>query len=229
MDVEEMKKAVAKEALKFIEDEMVVGLGTGSTTAYFIKYLGKLIMEGDLEDVYGVPTSHQARLLALEAGIPVVSLDEVDAIDIAVDGADEVDPHMNLIKGRGGALTMEKIIEYRAGTFLVLVDESKLVEYLGQKMPVPIEVIPAAWRAIAEELEVFNATAELRMAVNKDGPVVTDNGNFLLDAKFARIEDPLDLEIELNTIPGVVENGIFADIADVVFVGTREGVKRMER
>lgn len=112
-------------------------------------------MEGELEDVYGVPTSHQARLLALEVGgIPVVSLDEVDAIDIAVDGADEVDPHMNLIKGgRGAALTMEKIIEYRAGMFIVLVDESKLVEYLGQKMPVPIEVIPAAWRAIAEELE----------------------------------------------------------------------------
>ncbi|AMQ19111.1 ribose-5-phosphate isomerase RpiA [Thermococcus peptonophilus] len=229
MNVEEMKKAVAKEALKFIEDEMVVGLGTGSTTAYFIKYLGKLIMEGELEDVYGVPTSHQARLLALEVGIPVVSLDEVDAIDIAVDGADEVDPHMNLIKGRGAALTMEKIIEYRAGMFIVLVDESKLVEYLGQKMPVPIEVIPAAWRAIAEELEVFNATAELRMAVKKDGPVVTDNGNFILDAKFARIEDPLDLEIELNTIPGVVENGIFADIADIILVGTPEGVKRMER
>lgn len=229
MNVEEMKKAVAKEALKFIEDEMVVGLGTGSTTAYFIKYLGKLIMDGELEEVYGVPTSYQARLLALEAGVPVVGLDEVDAIDIAVDGADEVDPHMNLIKGRGAALTMEKIIEYRAGMFVVLVDETKLVEWLGQKMPVPIEVIPVAWRAIAEEIEVFNATAELRMAEKKDGPVVTDNGNFILDAKFHRIEDPLDLEIELNNIPGVVENGIFADIADLVLVGTKDGVKRMER
>ncbi len=227
--MEELKRAVAKEALKFIEDDMVVGLGTGSTTAYFIEYLGKLIMEGELEDVYGVPTSHQSRLLAIENGIPVVSLDEVDAIDIAVDGADEVDPSLNLIKGRGAALTMEKIIEYRAGTFLVLVDESKLVERLGQRMPVPIEVIPAAWRAIAEEIEVFNATAELRMAVKKDGPVVTDNGNFILDARFHHIEDPLDLEIELNNIPGVVENGIFADIADIVLVGTREGVKRLER
>ena len=227
--MEELKRAVAKEALKFIEDDMVVGLGTGSTTAYFIEYLGKLIMEGELEDVYGVPTSHQSRLLAIENGIPVVSLDEVDAIDIAVDGADEVDPSLNLIKGRGAALTMEKIIEYRAGTFLVLVDESKLVERLGQRMPVPIEVIPTAWRAIAEEVEVFNATAELRMAVKKDGPVVTDNGNFILDARFHHIEDPLDLEIELNNIPGVVENGIFADIADIVLVGTREGVKRLER
>ena len=227
--MEELKRAVAKEALKFIEDDMVVGLGTGSTTAYFIEYLGKLIMEEELEDVYGVPTSHQSRLLAIENGIPVVSLDEVDAIDIAVDGADEVDPSLNLIKGRGAALTMEKIIEYRAGTFLVLVDESKLVERLGQRMPVPIEVIPAAWRAIAEEVEVFNATAELRMATKKDGPVVTDNGNFILDARFHRIEDPLDLEIELNNIPGVVENGIFADIADVVLVGTKDGVKRLER
>ena len=229
MNTEEMKKLVAKEALKYIEDDMIVGLGTGSTTAYFIKMLGKMIMNEELFDVYGLPTSYQARILALESGVPVVSLDEVDAIDIAVDGADEVDPHLNLIKGRGAALTMEKIIEYRAGTFLVLVDESKLVEYLGQKMPVPIEVIPAAWRVIKEELEVFNATAELRMGVKKDGPVITDNGNFILDAKFEGIEDPLDLEIELNNIPGVVENGIFADIADIVLVGTKEGVKKLER
>ncbi|MBO8174980.1 MAG: ribose-5-phosphate isomerase RpiA [Thermococcus sp.] len=229
MNTEEMKKQVAKEALKYIEDDMIVGLGTGSTTAYFIQMLGKMIMNEGLFDVYGLPTSYQARILALESGVPVVSLDEVDAIDIAVDGADEVDPHLNLIKGRGAALTMEKIIEYRAGTFLVLVDESKLVEYLGQKMPVPIEVIPAAWRVIKEELEVFNATAELRMGIKKDGPVVTDNGNFILDAKFERIEDPLDLEIELNNIPGVVENGIFADIADIVLVGTKEGVKKLER
>lgn len=227
--MEEMKRMVAKEALKYIDDDMIIGLGTGSTTAYFIQMLGKKLMTGELEDVYGIPTSHQSRLLALESGVPVVNLDEVDAIDLAIDGADEVDPHLNLIKGRGAALTMEKIIEYRAGTFIVLVDESKLVEYLGQKMPVPIEVIPAAWRAIKEELEVFNATAELRMGVKKDGPVITDNGNFILDAKFERIEDPLDMEIELNNIPGVVENGIFADIADIVLVGTKEGVKRMER
>ncbi|AJC71136.1 ribose 5-phosphate isomerase [Thermococcus guaymasensis DSM 11113] len=226
--MEELKKAVAKEALSFVDDDMVIGLGTGSTTAYFIKLLGELIREEELE-VYGIPTSHQSRLLAIESGIPVISLDETDAIDIAVDGADEVDPNLNLIKGRGAALTMEKIIEYRAGTFIVLVDESKLVERLGEKMPVPIEVIPAAWRAIAEELEVFNAKAELRMGVKKDGPVITDNGNFILDAKFERIEDPLDMEIELNTIPGVVENGIFADIADVVLVGTRDGVKKLER
>ncbi|USS40370.1 ribose-5-phosphate isomerase RpiA [Thermococcus aggregans] len=227
--MEELKRMVAKEALKYVDDDMIIGLGTGSTTAYFIQMLGKKLMTGELEDVYGIPTSHQSRLLALESGVPVVSLDEVDAIDIAIDGADEVDQHLNLIKGRGAALTMEKIIEYRAGTFIVLVDESKLVEYLGQKMPVPIEVIPAAWRAIKEELEVFNATAELRMGVKKDGPVITDNGNFILDAKFERIEDPLDMEIELNNIPGVVENGIFADIADIVLVGTKEGVKKLER
>ncbi|NJF25410.1 ribose-5-phosphate isomerase RpiA [Thermococcus sp. Bubb.Bath] len=228
MGVEEIKKAAAREALSFVEDDMVVGLGTGSTTAHFIRLLGKKVMEEELE-IYGIPTSHQSRLLAIESGIPIVSLEEVDAIDLAVDGADEVDPGLNLIKGRGAALTMEKIIEYRAGTFLVLVDESKLVERLGQKMPVPIEVIPAAWRAIAEELEVFNAEAELRMAVKKDGPVITDNGNFILDARFAMIEDPLDMEMELNSIPGVVENGIFADIADVVLVGTPEGVRRLER
>jgi len=226
--MEKLKKMVAREALKYIEDGMIVGLGTGSTTAHFIQLLGKLVMEEELE-IYGIPTSYQAKLLALESGIPIIDLDEADAIDVAVDGADEVDPDLNLIKGRGAALTMEKIIDYRAGTFIVLVDESKLVDYLGQKMPVPIEVIPAAWRVIKEELEVFNATAELRMAKNKDGPVVTENGNFILDTKFERIEDPLDIEIELNNIPGVVENGIFADIADIVLVGTKEGVKKLER
>jgi ribose 5-phosphate isomerase A len=226
--MEKLKKMVAREALKYIEDGMIVGLGTGSTTAHFIQLLGKLVMEEELE-IYGIPTSYQAKLLALESGIPIIDLDEADAIDVAIDGADEVDPDLNLIKGRGAALTMEKIIDYRAGTFIVLVDESKLVDYLGQKMPVPIEVIPAAWRVIKEELEVFNATAELRIAKNKDGPVVTENGNFILDAKFERIEDPLDIEIELNNIPGVVENGIFADIADIVLVGTKEGVKKLER
>ncbi|ASJ17595.1 ribose 5-phosphate isomerase A [Thermococcus chitonophagus] len=227
--MEDMKRAVAKEALKYVEDEMVIGLGTGSTTAYFIQFLGEKIQKGELEEVYGVPTSYQAKILAMEYGVPVVSLDQVDAIDIAVDGADEVDPNLNLIKGRGAALTMEKIIEYRAGTFVVLVDETKLVEYLCQKMPVPIEVIPAAWKAILEELNIFNAEAELRMGKKKDGPIVTENGNFIIDAKFPKIEDPLDMEIELNTIPGVVENGIFADIADIVLVGTKEGVKKMER
>ncbi|WP_297486852.1 ribose-5-phosphate isomerase RpiA [Thermococcus sp.] len=228
MDVEAMKRAAAEEALKFVEDEMVVGLGTGSTASYFIELLGKRVREEGLE-VYGIPTSYQSRLLAIENGIPLLSLDQADAIDIAVDGADEVDPELNLIKGRGAALTMEKIIEYRAGTFIVLVDEGKLVSRLGERAAVPIEVIPAAWRAIAEEIEIFNATAELRMAKNKDGPVVTENGNFILDARFAKIEDPLDMEVELNTIPGVVENGIFADIADVVIVGGKEGVKRLER
>lgn len=115
--MEELKRMVAKEALKYIDDDMIIGLGTGSTTAHFIQMLGKKLMTGELEDVYGIPTSHQSRLLALESGVPVVSLDEVDAIDLAIDGADEVDPHLNLIKGRGAALTMEKIIEYRAGAF----------------------------------------------------------------------------------------------------------------
>ncbi|NPA47818.1 MAG: ribose-5-phosphate isomerase RpiA [Thermococci archaeon] len=223
-----MKKAVAREALKFVEDDMVVGLGTGSTTSYFIEYLGKLIAEEELE-IYGIPTSYQSRILAVENGIPLASLDEFDGVDLAVDGADEVDPELNLIKGRGAALTMEKCIEYRAGTFVVLVDESKLVGRLGKRMPVPVEVIPAVWRVVAEELEVFNARAELRMAEKKDGPVVTDNGNFIIDAMFPRIDDPLDLEVELNTIPGVIENGIFADMADVVLVGTGEGVRRLER
>jgi len=224
-----VKAEVAKKALEFIEDDMVVGLGSGSTVSHFIKLLGEKIQSGDIDDVYGIPTSHQSRILAIESGVPLIGLDETGAIDIAVDGADEVDSDLNLIKGRGAALTMEKIVGYRAGTFLILVDESKLVSRLGERYPVPLEVIPATWRVIVEEITIFNATAKLRMAEKKVGPIVTDNGNLIVDVKFEHIEDPLDLEIELNNIPGVIENGIFADIADIVLVGTGEGVKKMER
>ncbi|MCE5214190.1 MAG: ribose-5-phosphate isomerase RpiA [Methanobacterium sp.] len=217
-----LKKLAGYEAAKLIADGDVVGLGTGSTTHYFIEKLAQRIKEEEME-MLGVPTSYQSSFLARDLGIDLTTLDE-HQIDIAVDGADEVDPQMNLIKGGGAAHTMEKIVDSAAEKFIVIVDDSKLVNELG-KFPVPVEVIPPAFRVVGERLDEIGGTANIRMAEKKDGPVITDNGNFVLDAEFNNIKKPEELEITLNSIPGVVENGIFTRIVDQVLVGTSEGLK----
>ena len=147
-------------------------------------------------------------------------------IDLSVDGADEVDSNFNLIKGGGAAHTKEKIVDYAAKEFIVIVDESKCVEELGN-FPVPVEVLPDASRMVIQALEDMGAECEIRMAQRKDGPVITDNGNFVIDAKFDKIESPAHLEIDLNAIPGVVENGIFSQMVDKVIVGTEDGTKEL--
>ncbi|AAB85114.1 ribose 5-phosphate isomerase [Methanothermobacter thermautotrophicus str. Delta H] len=217
-----LKKMAALRAVDEIDDGDVVGLGTGSTTHYFIEELGRRVREEGLE-VMGVPTSYQSMFLAAESGIKVTSLAEHD-VDVAVDGADEVDPDLNLIKGGGAAHTLEKIVDSSAASFIVIVDESKLVERLGA-FPLPVEVIPAACRPVKLKLESMGASVNIRSSEGKDGPVVTDNGNFVLDAAFGVIDDPGAMESRLNNIPGVVENGIFAGIADMVIAGTSEGLK----
>ncbi|MDI9614024.1 ribose-5-phosphate isomerase RpiA [Methanothermobacter sp.] len=218
----DLKRMAALRAVEEIKDGDIVGLGTGSTTHHFIVELGRRVREEELE-VMGVPTSYQSMLLAAESGIGVTSLAEHD-VDVAVDGADEVDPQFNLIKGGGAAHTLEKIVDSSAGRFIVIVDESKLVDRLGA-FPLPVEVIPAACRPVMVRLESMGATVTLRSCEGKDGPIVTDNGNFVLDASFGVIDDPADLEVELNSIPGVVENGIFAGLADMVIAGTEGGVE----
>lgn len=217
------KKMVGYEAAELVRDGYVVGIGTGSTTHYFIERLARKIREEEM-DILGIPTSYQSFLLAQDSGIPLTTLNE-QMIDLAVDGADEVDPHFNLIKGGGAAHTLEKIVDSAAKKFIVIVDESKLVDELGD-FPVPVEVLPQAFRVVKEQLETMGAKPQLRMAEKKDGPVITDNGNFVIDTKFGKIDEPEALEIELNTIPGVVENGIFTRVVDEVMVGTAEGVKR---
>lgn len=219
-----LKKNTGYEAAKEVLDGQVVGLGTGSTTHYFIEKLGMRIKEEDL-DIMGIPTSYQSFFLAKDWNIPVTTLEEHD-VDIAVDGADEVDPALNLIKGGGAAHTLEKIVDYSADRFIVIVDDSKMVKTLG-KFPVPVEVIPTASRIVSQILEDMGAATSIRMAERKDGPVITDNGNFVIDAEFGILNDPEDLEIELNSIPGVVENGIFSGVVDQVFVGTPEGIKKI--
>jgi ribose 5-phosphate isomerase len=222
----ELKRNVGYAAAKLVEDGNIVGLGTGSTTLFFIEKLGKMIAEEGLE-IMGIPTSYQSFLLAKESGIPVTTLEEHD-IDIAVDGADEVDSSLNLIKGGGAAHTMEKIVDSAAAKFIVIVDDSKVVDRLG-KFPVPVEVIPQACRTVSDHVKQFGGVPALRMGQRKGGPVITDNGNFVLDVKFENIEDPAYLEKELNYIPGVVENGIFSGVTDEVLVGSSKGIKRLKK
>lgn len=222
----DQKRQVGLEAALRVEDGQVVGLGTGSTTHYFIKGLGDRIKEEEL-DILGIPTSYQSFFLAQECGIPVTTLDE-HQVDLAVDGADEVDPHLNLIKGGGAAHTREKMVDYDAKTFLVIVDESKIVERLG-KFPVPVEVLPLAYRVVKEHLLSIGGIPNLRMAQMKDGPVISDNNNFILDVQFTSLPDPVQLEMELNNIPGVLENGIFTGAVDEVLIGSSGEVKSLKR
>lgn len=218
------KKNAGYKAAEYVRDGMVLGLGTGSTTHYFIEKVGMRIQDEGI-NVLGIPTSFQSLLIAKKWNIPITTLEEHD-IDLSVDGADEVDPQLNLIKGGGAAHTKEKIVDYSAKEFIVIVDESKCVEALGT-FPVPVEVLPDASRVVIQELEDMGAKCEIRMAQRKDGPVITDNGNFVIDAKFESIESPAHLEIDINSIPGVVENGIFSQMVDKVIVGTENGTKEL--
>jgi ribose 5-phosphate isomerase A len=215
-----MKQAVAEAAVEQIQDGMVLGLGSGSTVALMIRALGAKLQQGELKDIVGVTTSFQGEVLAAELGIPLRSLNAIERIDLAIDGADEVDPSFQLIKGGGACHVQEKLVARRADRFVVVVDATKLVETLNLGFLLPVEVLPGAWRQVQAELITLGATAELRMAVRKAGPVVTDQGNLVLDAAFAGgITDPLGLEREINNLPGVLENGLFVNLTDQVLVG----------
>ncbi|MBF2066550.1 MAG: ribose-5-phosphate isomerase RpiA [Calothrix sp. C42_A2020_038] len=214
-----MKQEVGKAAAALVKSGTIVGLGTGSTTAFAIQYIGERLKSGDLKDIVGVPTSFQAEVLAKEYGIPLTTLDAIDHIDIAIDGADEVDPHKNLIKGGGAAHTREKVVDYLANQFVVVVDSGKLVDKLGSVFAVPVEVIPMAMTPVMNAIKKLGGKPELRMGVKKAGPVITDQGNMVIDVRFDDIPDPVNLEATLNNIPGVLENGIFVNCADIVLVG----------
>ncbi|MBE9099384.1 ribose-5-phosphate isomerase RpiA [Vacuolonema iberomarrocanum] len=216
--VKVMKQQVGKAAADLVKSGNIVGLGTGSTAAFMIQFLGERMQAGTLTDIKGIPTSFQASVLAKKYGIPLTTLDEVDRIDVAIDGADEVDPQKNLIKGGGAAHTREKIVDGLAEQFVVVVDSSKLVDSLGA-FPLPVEVVPMAIAPVMRALEELGGNPEIRMGVKKDGPVITDQGNMILDAKFAAIANPADLEKTINNIPGVLDNGLFVDLADIILIG----------
>lgn len=215
-----MKQAVAEAAVEQIRDGMVVGLGSGSTAALMIQGLGAKLQRGELKDIVGVTTSFQGEVLAAELGIPLKSLNAIERIDLAIDGADEVDPGFQLIKGGGACHVQEKLVARRAERFVVVVDATKLVDTLNLGFLLPVEVLPGAWRQVQAQLEQMGGEAQLRMAVRKAGPVVTDQGNLVLDVKFAGgISDPVGLEKEINNLPGVLENGLFVNLTDQVLVG----------
>ena len=224
MDLQtQMKKAVAKAAVDQIENGMILGLGSGSTAALMIEALALKIKSGEIKDVVGVTTSFQGEVLASELGIPLKSLSAVSGIDLAIDGADEVDPKFQLIKGGGACHVQEKLVAALAKKFIVVVDSTKLVEKLNLDFKLPVEVLPSAWKQAKKTLKNLGGEGNLRMAQRKAGPVVTDQGNLILDLTFNNgIEHPELLESQINNIPGVLENGLFVNLTDEVLVGKVE-------
>ena len=211
------KRAAGHRAAEMVEDGMVVGLGTGSTVFSTIERLQYRAREG--LDILGIPTSYQTAIRAREYGIPLTTLDDHPVIDIAIDGADQVDPALRLIKGRGAAHTREKCVAAAAMSFIVVVDEAKIVPRLtGQ---VPVEVLPYAVRPVINQLRALGSLPFIREGVKKDGPVISDNGNFILDCNFPEISDPAALELAISQIPGVLESGLFTSYCDktTVIVG----------
>ncbi len=200
----EEKRLAAERAVEYVQDGMVVGLGTGSTAFYAVKKLGERVRNG--LRIRSIPTSESTRQLAEAEGIPLTSFEAVSAIDLTIDGADEVDPYLNLIKGGGAALLREKIVSAASRENVIIVDSSKTVKRLGA-FPLPVEVIPFGWQVVTRRIDALGGNPQLRL---KDGaPLVTDQGNWILDCAFGAIPDAAGLELTLNNLPGVVENGLF--------------------
>jgi ribose 5-phosphate isomerase A len=227
--VEEAKRKAALEAVRHVKDCFIVGLGSGSTAAYAIEALGERIRRENL-NILGVPTSYQAFLLAVKHRIVVTTLEEHPTINLTIDGADQIDAELNLIKGMGGALAREKIVASTSKQNIIIADESKKVKVLGENdHPVPIEVLPFAISLVKRRIEEIGGKPILREGKGKVGPVITDNGNVIIDASFGLVDKPADLEEKLKMIPGVVETGLFVGLADMVYLGTSSAVEKMER
>ena len=218
-----MKQIVADAAINEVKSDMILGLGSGSTAALMIKSLAEEIRSGKLKNIRGVATSFQSEVLALELDIQLIDLASVSQIDLAIDGADEVDPRYQLIKGGGACHVREKLVASKANQLLIVVDETKLVKNLNQTFPLPVEVLPNAWKQVKDVITDMQGSTTLRMAKKKAGPVVTDQGNLILDVFFKNgIKNPKEIEISINNIPGVLENGLFVDLAHKVLVGKIE-------
>lgn len=220
--IQEMKIKAAKEALKFVKDGMVLGIGSGSTVREFIKLLGS--SELDTQKIICIPSSLDTENMLIENGMVVGTLNQHPVIDLTIDGADRVDEELNVIKGGGGALLREKIIASAAKIVVIIVDESKLVSDLGGSFPIPVEVIPHAKEYVLKKLQAMSGEPNLRMASDKLGPTVTDNGNIILDTDFKKISNPVVFEGILNNIPGVMENGLFPNnlVTKVIVASEKE-------
>lgn len=227
MTQHEMKQLVAIKVVdEYVRNGMKLGLGSGTTSEYAVRYIGKLIKERKLKNIIGVTTSTQTEMVCHELGIPITTLNDpfIDGrLDLAIDGPDEVDRRLNLTKGGGGALTQEKIVDYAADEFIIIADETKLVDELGLVFPIPLEVMPIARVPVTHALEELSAQVEVRKAVRKMGAVITDNGNIILDIRFSSPIEPEKYERLFNNIPGVIENGIFAIKKARVFIAYNNG------
>ncbi|MCD6275271.1 MAG: ribose-5-phosphate isomerase RpiA [Thermoplasmata archaeon] len=222
--IEELKRRAGEKAAEYVKDGMVVGLGTGSTVKYTILKLGEMVKDG--LDIIGIPTSIATEKLAREVGIKLGDINDYDVIDITIDGADEVDRELNLIKGGGGALLREKMIAHASKYEVIVVDERKVKEFLGA-FPLPVEVVKFGYRRTMRVLESLGCEAKLRM---KEGNIyITDNENYIVDCKFGVIKSPAELEREIDNIPGVVEIGLFINLVNEVIIGKKEGIEIMKK
>ena len=227
MDIPQLKQKAGWYAVDFVKSGMVVGLGHGSTAIFAVRCIAQLLQEGRLQDVLGVPCSRHVEAEARRLGIPLTTLDEHPVVDVTIDGADEVDPDLNLIKGGGGALLREKIVAQASRREIIVIDESKLSPALGTHWPVPVEVIPFGWRAQAAYLESLGAPT---LRLDADGtPFKTNQGNLILDCNFGPIPDPSQLAGRLNERAGIVEHGLFIGLATDVIVAGAEGVRHLRR
>jgi ribose 5-phosphate isomerase A len=223
------KRNAALEAVKHVKDGFIVGLGSGSTAAFAIEEIGRKIKEEKIR-ILGVPTSYQAFTLAVKHGIPVTTLDEHPRLDLAIDGADQVDKKLDLIKGMGGALAREKIVASASKRLIIIADESKKVQTLGENdHPVPVEILPFAASLATCNIIELGGKPVLREGAKKVGAVVTDNGNFILDVEFGLIPKPAELERKLKGLTGVVETGLFVELADTVYIGTHSRIEMFSK
>lgn len=223
MDVERLKLEAAREGARRVVPGQVIGLGSGSTAELFLDALAERLRRGELDRVRGVPTSDATERRARSLGIPLTTLDEDPSLDLTVDGADEVDPDLNLLKGRGGALLREKIVARASARRVIIVDENKRVPRLGAKHPVPVEVLPFGWKAVEARIRDLGGTPVLRKSGSD--PIRTDQENYLLDCRFGPIADPVGLARRLEGIPGVLGHGLFLGMADEVIVATGSGIE----
>jgi len=216
----DIKRMVGEKAAELVKGGMTVGIGTGSTAYWLVMALGERVRQG--LDIRCVPTSRETARLAAKLHIPLVELNEIRSIHITIDGADEIDPHAQLIKGGGGALLQEKMVAAASKQLVIIADHTKKVQQLG-KFPLPVEVIPFGWKQVQSRIrKLYNVSSKLRMKGNQ--PLVTDHGHFILDARFRHITDASALNTTLNTIPGVVDNGLFIGMATHTIIGSPDGV-----
>jgi ribose 5-phosphate isomerase A len=226
--IQEFKTQAAKEAVTFLKSGMIVGLGTGSTATIAIKIISQLLQAEALDDILGIPSSVKTARLAQELGIPLTSLEEHPEIDVTIDGADEVDPELNLIKGGGGALLKEKILAQASKQVIIVVDESKLSPKLGTKWALPVEVLPFAWKTEAYFLESLGAAAAIRK-LSDETLYRTDQGNLIIDANFGEIQQPDALAQKLQERAGIIEHGLFIGLASMVISSGKSGIQKLTK